>query len=527
VLADAKASSTAARPSTWRTKLAVVLLLGLGGYTAWKARKDGLLAVNRDVVGVAPAEIHDLINVFHFTTRDMESLYMKTMRRYPRGEVALDDFAHLIGDQVAIVMERRRQQRYNRQRDREEQQYADDLAEVRLERDIARAKLRAQAGDDGAAATIATLQEQLSARVKANDAAQHLRERDHTADEAEAHADGHPDNAYNPLDAWIFFRTCTPKRNGRIAPYLSPHLPGPKSFDPSLLESRPRQLMDVRDLMVGMSTVLFDHVDLASRFAERKGGKNVPDTLDALQARWSARDIEVFTRRPESRLHFAFRVADEDRDGRISFGELERLLDRLMRTGHFRAESLVRVKLPDRELPEGAGLPAPPVRAIAPWKRPCPRPFPVQFESRTPAEVARDYWALIQTKRREEALEALKQQIEARKAAGSAAPAAPVASSARAPSAPAVLDLNPTYSPTLSTLSWSELEACSRHFARTGDSAVLWYMNDVSPTGSQLGSTAKWRAKWSARFQRRWRRVPLPIDEADIDKSLLIAFATP
>lgn len=513
-------------PSTWRAKLALVLLLGVGGYSAYKARERALLDVHREIVSVVPNEVHDLINVFQFTTRDMESLYVKTMRRYPRGEVNLDDFAQMIADQVALVRERRRQQRYTRNRQREEEQHADDVAEVRLERDIARAQLRAKAGHAGAAAELASLEEQLKARMATNEAAAHVRAVASAGDESEALADDHVDNAYNPLDAWVFYRTCTPKRVGRAVPYQSAHLPKPQSYDLAALEARPRQLMDVRDLMVGLANVLFDHAELAPRFAERAGGKNMPASLEDLQRTWTSRDIEVFTRRPESRLHFAFRVADEDRDGQLSFGQLEALLERLLRTGHFKAESLLRIKQQAVDVPEGC----------APWQRPSPRPFPVEFEPRSAAEIARDYWAHIQDNRRVQALEQFKQQLEARKDGVAAetvpapARAAGTAASARArtaaAAAPAVLDLSPVYSPS-TTLSWPELEAASRHFARTGQSATLWYMHDTAPNGGPLGSFAKFRSKWAARFRQRWNRVPLPDDEAAIEQSALLAFATP
>ena len=80
VLSDA-AKKDADPPSTWRTKLALVALAGGLAYHAYSERSAALGDVNRDVVSCLPAEIHDLINVFHFTTKDMESLYAKTMQR--------------------------------------------------------------------------------------------------------------------------------------------------------------------------------------------------------------------------------------------------------------------------------------------------------------------------------------------------------------------------------------------------------------------------------------------------------------
>ena len=80
VLSDA-AKKDADPPSTWRTKLALAAIAGGLAYHAYSERSAALVEVNRDVVSCLPAEIHDLINVFHFTTKDMESLYAKTMQR--------------------------------------------------------------------------------------------------------------------------------------------------------------------------------------------------------------------------------------------------------------------------------------------------------------------------------------------------------------------------------------------------------------------------------------------------------------
>lgn len=80
VLSDA-AKKDADPPSTWRTKLALAALAGGLAYHAYSQRSAALVDVNRDVVSCLPTEIHDLINVFHFTTKDMESLYAKTMQR--------------------------------------------------------------------------------------------------------------------------------------------------------------------------------------------------------------------------------------------------------------------------------------------------------------------------------------------------------------------------------------------------------------------------------------------------------------
>ena len=68
-------------PGSWRTKLVAALLLLLSGYHIYLQREEAVRRVRDDSVSCAPTEIHDLINVFHFTTQDMESLYHKTMRK--------------------------------------------------------------------------------------------------------------------------------------------------------------------------------------------------------------------------------------------------------------------------------------------------------------------------------------------------------------------------------------------------------------------------------------------------------------
>jgi hypothetical protein len=72
--------STTQRPSTWRTKVAAALLLAGLGYHIYSERSEAKATLMKELISCEPTEVHDLINVFHFTTSDMESLYARAMR---------------------------------------------------------------------------------------------------------------------------------------------------------------------------------------------------------------------------------------------------------------------------------------------------------------------------------------------------------------------------------------------------------------------------------------------------------------
>lgn len=68
-------------PSTWRRNVFLAALVGGFAYHLYSQRQEFERRMHRDVISCVPTEVHDLINVFHFTTKDMESLYAKTMQR--------------------------------------------------------------------------------------------------------------------------------------------------------------------------------------------------------------------------------------------------------------------------------------------------------------------------------------------------------------------------------------------------------------------------------------------------------------
>lgn len=446
--------------------------------------------------------------------------------------MSVDDFAQLLLDQSALVKERRRRQRDERVRERLQSQYWDDREEVKLEREVERAQRRVNAGDANAPAQLEALQQQLAARRAANEAGDNLRERDAAADDLEAQSDAHEDNNFNVLDAYVLYRTTPVRTIGPAPSYLSAAWTGRTPADDPL-----KKLVDVRDLMLGASNLLFDHADVAERFAERQGQKNMPASVEALQAKWSARDVETFTRRPESRLHFAFRVTDEDRDGLISFAELTNMMRRLMRTGHIKAESLVRHKLKRPVTPDGMPLsaahsaaPAAAAAAAAPAPAAIPDPFasastpllPYEYEQVSAEDIALAYWELIQQRRRSDALLQLKQQQSQQQSSAAAATATATAAATPLPS----LDLDPVYSPS-ARLTWAEMLSASRHLSNSGASPCFWYLADTFPNGGATGAFWKWRHKWGLRVRQRWNRVPTRADSEAIDEALLVAFATP
>ena len=538
VLAPPASSADAdATPSTWRRNLAVAVLCGgLLWHTA-SAREERLTEVNRDLVSCAPPEIHDLINVFHFTTSDLEQLYVRTMRHYRNGLVALDDFAEMVRDQVDQVKARRAAQREQRAKERAKQQYENDRAEVMAEMEIERVNARVDAGDAEAAAALPALQSSLASLRAASTLAETLRDRAAAADDLESHADSHADNKFHAIDTYVFFRTTAPKSTGASPSYRAAQGPGVGRVDDSS-----KKLLDVRDLMVGMSNVIFDHVDLPSRFLQRAGQKNVPESLEKLQAQWSSRDIESFTRDPQTKLHWAFRVADEDRDGRITFGQMEALLGRLIRTGHVKPETLLRAK---SALPPVAPAAASTASATASSSPPPSSStasaggsrslLPFEYDVASPQSLARDYFALIQQWRRVEALEKIKQEREELVAdaapASAATPArapSPSSSSSSAVAAAPSLDLSPHYSPS-ATVSYPEFLAASVHFtvASDGDRGLgFWYLTPPGPTGASLGALAKWRRKWQERTKRLWSNVPTHEEAQQIDKNITVMLAS-
>ena len=81
VLATDGGADADAKPSAWRRNVALLALAGALAYHAYSEHEARLAELNRDVVSCIPGEIHDLINVFHFTTKDMQAVYKKTMQR--------------------------------------------------------------------------------------------------------------------------------------------------------------------------------------------------------------------------------------------------------------------------------------------------------------------------------------------------------------------------------------------------------------------------------------------------------------
>lgn len=537
MLAPPAAADADPSRSTWRRNLALALLFGGFLWHSAAQRDDRLLEINRDLISCTPPEIHDLINVFQFTTSDLQQIYVRTMQRYRNGLVALDDFAQIVREQVEAVKARRAAAREQRARERATQQYQDDRAEVLKEMEIERLQARATAGDPEAAAALPSLLSSLSSFRAAASLAETLRDRAAAADELESHADGHADNKFHAIDTYVFFRTTAPKTEGLSLSFRSgPSVPGVGRG-----EGETKKLMDVRDLMVGLGNVIFDHADLSARFAERQGQKNIPVSLDQLQANWSARDIESFTRDPRTKLHWAFRVADEDRDGRISFAQMEALLARLIRTGHIKPESLLRAR---------SALPPPApsaVAASAPSAMPSSPSFlPFEYDVASAPSLARDYWALIQQWRRAETLEQIKLKMQegtvetAQQTALAAAPSASAASASRsspvarasptaaASSSSAALDLSPVYTPS-ATVSYPEFLAASVHFTVTSDGdrgAAFWYLQPPGPTGASQGAVAKWRRKWAERSRRLWNNVPTTEENEQIEKNIMIILAS-
>ena len=487
--------------------------------------------------------------------------------------VSLDDFGELLADQVAVVKARRQGARDARAKERQAAQYRDDLEEVRIERELERAQRRAAdqssgggGNDEATQKALADLQAALVTRRELNAASDALRERDTAADELEAHADAHADNAWRAVDTYVFFRTTPEMARGSSPTYRAPTGPALRRDD------HRKPLMDVRDLMVGLAGVLFDHEALDAQYSkvlQREGGspdqpvKGLPASIPALQASWSARDVEVFTRVPETKLYFAFRVVDEDRDDLLSLDQLAQLVTRLLRTGHIKPESVLRHKLnnspnkmqrrqqeedarnsvvqsPSRgstgkptAASSAAASPAAPIAALA-LDPPTSTPLlPYEYEMASAEDIAYDYWQHITQRRRIEALKQLQQDRANADAAAAASSASASSSATPAPlplplPLPAALDPCPVFSPGSSSfrVSWPEFLEASRHFSSSSRTIAFWYLHDTLPNGAPLGSFAKWRRKWRLRLDDQWSRVLTKRETEQLDKSILIMLAS-
>lgn len=391
--------------------------------------------------------------------------------------MSIDDFSVLLAQQVQLVRERRKREREARAKERVRSQYLDDREEVILERRLERAQA---AGQD-----VSALRKELDAIVERNEAREAARERAAQSDVDEAAADAHADNAFVPIDTFVFFRTTTPRGVTMQIPAGAPPGTGPQR----------QQLLDVRDVLVAYSGVLFDHAPLDERLKEREGQSGIPSSLEELQTAWTPRELEVFSRTPTSKLHFAFRLADEDRDGRISLSELERLIGRLIRTGHVHAHTLLKRTEPMiRGGPDGDE------------ERPSQSPtafLPLRYEARSPAEIAEGYWERIIQRRRWEAYQAW-QALRA-KSPGSAGPA---------PSLPSTIAGPDT------RLTWPEILEASRTFTARGYPLGFWYLAPLTANGTAMGSFARWRMRRKLAWEDVFHRVPDEREAARINKDV-------
>lgn len=407
---------------------------------------------------------------------------------FPRGEVSLDDFSVLLAHQISLVKARRQRDRDERAAQRTREQYFDDRSEVVLEIKIARA---ASAGLNTDALT-----SELDELVTRNESRELVREKLSTADFDEAVADAHADNKFAPIDTYVFYRTTTPKSIG-----LSSGATGPPQRT---------KLMDVRDLFLGLANLIFDHADPAAQLSSRAGQKNIPASVDAMYQAWSARDVEVFTRMPHTKLHFAFRVTDEDRDGMITLHEAERMIGRLIRTGHVESDSLRQ----RRQTRDGHGedeviaradvdVDAAPSATSAAF-------LPYVYDQRTPAAIVREYWHEIAHQRRVAAL--AKREALTSASAGSSAVVAAAA-------APLPSLVTPDFAPQ-TKISWDEFLAASRFFTDNRDAIAFWYLHSTFPTGQGTGSFYRWRHRRSSAMRHLSESVPTSRESRDIDRTV-------
>lgn len=396
----------------------------------------------------------------------------------PRGEISLEDFSVLLGDQVSIVRARRSKQRSDRSIQRSQEEWQQDKAEVILERRIERAQKGITQED------VAALQAEHAALVASHVIAESHREKAAQADQDEALADTHKDNAYVPIDTYVFFRTTRPRSLRWV----------PRSLSPEKV-----LMMDVRDLFLGFSNVIFDHVELEQRLEERKDGKNIPTNLKELKSTWSARDIEVFTRLPSSKLHFAWRVTDQDRDGQLTLKEIETMLGRLIRTGHALPESLRRRVMPNETMTGEDGVER---RAAA-----SPLVFlPYNYRQSTPKEISEEYWREIAHHRRRAAW-------SKRDAMLSSNPSTPLSS---------LPDVStPAYSDDLK-VTWSEFLHASETFTQACHNGPIayWYLNETYPNGTSIGTMAKWRHRRTYGWEKVWKNIPTPNESKQIDSTI-------
>ena len=513
------AKETSRSPSSFPRNITLLVLFGGFCYHVYSQRNEFVEETNEKVIGCYPQEIHDLINVFHFNTKDMESIYAKTMQRsvqrllqirgtnrqferahtdcfyycffsfssllsHPRGFLTLEDFSTIVSQQASVVKHRRALQRTEREKERAREQYFDDRAEVVVEREIKRAQ-QANAPQ----ATIDDLQDKLTSLIATNVQREQSREKQAAADVDEAAADAHKDNQFVPIDIYTFFRT-TPSqrrwiRGTGVAPMTLAHV------------------IDVRELFTGLANVIFDHAELEARYEERKDGKNIPDTLLSLQSQWTGRDIEVFTRSPDTKLHFVWRLTDEDRDGLLTLAQVERMVERMIRTGHVTPESL-RVR-------DIVDLHATSSLSTTPSTTPTTEAYlvPYHYRTWTPREIAEAYWKEISYRRRVEAMKKYEAEVEKVKQSNSGN-----VSSIPLPSLP-----SPSYHPELK-LTWPEFRAASERFTHHRGPIGYWYLTPTYPNGTTMGTMAKWRRRREEKLKDLWENVPIDEEAKQIDRSI-------
>lgn len=328
--------------SKWPFRLFIAACIILY-YRYYTSRRDECInSLHENVISCIPDEIQDLISCLNLTTQDLDFIYQLAMRRlvhmfdmylsamsipdiipvlpssaiasvfhslfcmccvvcrFPRGYMTLDEFGLIVAEQVKIIKIRREKQRLQNKHARDQSRYIREREEVELE------LLKEQ----HPSAYVEARYKEIVARneqMELNDIALSQQ------DDEERIADEHKDNAFVPLDIYLFFRTL---------------FPGSFPTQTTTNQQQKQQQtyshnFHIQTLMYGMSLLINDHVSLecrvssllSSQSATPVDDEHVQQECEKKRRNWNRFQIEMFTRDSSKKLQYIWQVIDQDKDG--------------------------------------------------------------------------------------------------------------------------------------------------------------------------------------------------------------------
>ena len=282
-------------------------------------------------VSCSEDELLDLLSRARLTSADLIALYARCMRRHQLGLLTLEQFARLAEEQAEEARQRRREARQRREADRLQAQQA---VAGESESAAASASASASASADAGASTGA------SASAGVDELGSYW-------DEQEAQEEKDAVELFSGASASDERRDKELRDSMRRASFSWWELLALfRTVQPVI-----GQQYDIRDLMVGVAQLAYDHEAWKSvaerRATERQrseaGGSSGTEKASTADSKLSRSRRLMLCYQPWKKLEVAWRVSQPQGAGdTMTYEEVRRLVGRMLRTGHFTANSLVR-----------------------------------------------------------------------------------------------------------------------------------------------------------------------------------------